>query len=61
MLRRSLLEVLSEVPDPRQAQGRRDPLGAILALSCAAMLCNYRSYGANPTQAVRLLTVQREN
>lgn len=33
-----LLPYLQSVPDPRQASGRRHPLAAILALSCAAML-----------------------
>jgi hypothetical protein len=33
-----LLPYLQAVPDPRQASGRRHPLAAILALSCAAML-----------------------
>jgi hypothetical protein len=33
-----LLPYLHSVPDPRQASGRRHPLAAILALSCAAML-----------------------
>lgn len=33
-----LLPFLRTVPDPRQASGRRHPLAAILALSCAAML-----------------------
>lgn len=33
-----LLPYLQAVPDPRPASGRRQPLPAILALSCAAML-----------------------
>ncbi len=33
-----LVPYLRTVPDPRQASGRRHPLVAILALSCAAML-----------------------
>lgn len=43
---RPLVEVLSEVPDFRKSQGKRHPLGAILALACAATLCGYKSYGA---------------
>ncbi len=39
----SLMEVLSGVPDPRSAHGRRHPVGAILALAVCAMLCGARS------------------
>lgn len=43
---RPLVEVLAEVPDFRQNQGKRHTLAAILSLACAAILCGYRSYGA---------------
>lgn len=38
-----LMEVLSSLPDPRSAHGRRHPLGAILTLAVCAMLCGARS------------------
>lgn len=43
---RPLIEVLEEVPDFRQASGKRHRLSSILALACASFLCGYRSYGA---------------
>ena len=36
-----LSEVLAEVPDPRDEQGKRYEFDAILLLICAAMLCGY--------------------
>jgi hypothetical protein len=43
---RPLIEVLSEVPDPRTRRGRRYSLVSILTLVCLATLCGYKSYGA---------------
>jgi hypothetical protein len=42
----SLLEVLTEVPDPRSRHGRRHPLSGILSLAVVAMLSGANSYQA---------------
>ena len=43
---RHLIDILTEVPDPRKAKGKRHPLCAILSLSVIAIMCGYRSYSA---------------
>lgn len=40
----ALLEVLSQVPDPRDPRGIRHPLSAILSLAVLAMLTGIKSY-----------------
>jgi predicted transposase YbfD/YdcC len=40
------IEGIAAVPDPRKPRGKRHPLGAMLALACAATLCGYRSSAA---------------
>lgn len=41
-----LIESLAEIPDPRQASGKRYPLKAMLTLVCVGLLCGYRSIKA---------------
>lgn len=40
----SLLDVLSQVPDPRSRRGRRHPLSSILCLAVVAMLAGIKGY-----------------
>mgnify|MGYP006288237713 FL=1 len=42
----SLYEELTQVPDPRDDQGQRHPLPAMLALACVALLCGYQNPNA---------------
>ena len=42
----ALVDVLADIPDFRQSQGKRYSLVAILSLMVAAMLCGYKSYSA---------------
>src|SRR6476620_6911944 len=41
-----LLEVLAQIPDPRNPKGIRYPLPAVLALAVLAMLTGAKSYSA---------------
>ncbi len=42
----ALVDVLAQIPDPRQSSGKRYSLVAILSVAVAAMLCGYKSYSA---------------
>lgn len=42
----TLMAFLADVPDPRDASGRRHPLVAMLAHACCAILCGARGYSA---------------
>jgi hypothetical protein len=42
----ALIDVLADIPDFRQSQGRRYSLVAVLSLMVAALLCGYKSYSA---------------
>jgi predicted transposase YbfD/YdcC len=41
-----LIEILADIPDPRQPSGKRYPLEAMLTLACVAVLCGYRNIKA---------------
>ena len=41
-----LLDMLTEVPDPRNKKGCRHPLVSMLALTVVGLLCGQRSYTA---------------
>ena len=45
-VRRHLMDILAEVPDPRKAKGKRHPLVAILALGVVATSSGAKSYAA---------------
>src|SRR4051812_43444953 len=42
----SLMAFLADVPDPRDASGRRHPLVAMLSHACCAILCGAPGYSA---------------
>jgi len=39
-----LMDILKQIPDPRQPKGKRYSLASILALVCMANMCGYKSY-----------------
>ena len=39
-----LLDILAEVPDPRNKKGKRHPLVAILALIVIGLIANHKGY-----------------
>lgn len=41
-----LIEILAEIPDKRQRQGKRHSLAGMLALGCVATLCGYKNPNA---------------
>src|SRR5665811_2638432 len=42
----SLYDFLTDIPDPRRAEGRRHSLPTVLAISAAAVLCGMQGYKA---------------
>ena len=41
-----LIEILAEIPDKRESQGKRHSLAGMLALGCVATLCGYKNPNA---------------
>ena len=41
-----LIDILADIPDPRNPKGKRHPLPAILTVAIVAMMCGYLSYSA---------------
>jgi len=41
-----LIEILAEIPDQRESQGKRHALAGMLALGCVATLCGYQNPNA---------------
>jgi predicted transposase YbfD/YdcC len=41
-----LIEILAEIPDVRQRQGKRHPLAGMMALGVTATVCGYETIGA---------------
>jgi hypothetical protein len=41
-----LLDLLAQVPDPRNRRGRRHPLAGLLAVGIAAVIAGSRSFAA---------------
>ena len=56
----SLPEFFGDIPDPRQAQGRRHRLAVVLAIAAGATLCGMRGYQAMAGWAKRLGPKARE-
>jgi hypothetical protein len=49
----ALLDVLAQIPDPRDPRGIRHPLSAILSLAVLAMLTGAKSYSAGMSRWIQ--------